>query len=135
MALNIPSSSPGVNGETFVDGKTATVLYYWNTNTLAYEVATVPSGGSGGGGTTSNVVVDNFPSTQEVTQEKTAVRYDEPDETTAYLGKAVAGSSENSGVWQISKLTFTGDIISISWADGNTSFDNTWSNRAFLTYT
>lgn len=49
-----------------------------------------------------------------------------------YKGHAVPGSTENSYVWRISKLIFVGEDISEIWAEGNTLFDKSWSER--LTY-
>jgi YD repeat-containing protein len=53
-----------------------------------------------------------------------------------YIGFAVPGASESDAVWQIFKMTYDGSdrLISIKFADGNSNFDNVWSNRASLTY-
>ena len=65
-----------------------------------------------------------------------AKRYDQADSTTAYLGDAAVASAEGSAVWRIQKLVFGVDgDVTITWADGDTSFDNIWTNRASLTYT
>jgi hypothetical protein len=110
--------------------------YVWDTNTLAWVKQTGSSGAVG-----SDVVVTNFPAVQEVSgtvATSAAVytkRFDQADSTTAYLGEAAVGSSEASGVWRIKKLTFGVDgDVSILFADGDTSFDNVWSNRASLSY-
>lgn len=50
-----------------------------------------------------------------------------------YVGKAAIGSSSASSVWQIKKIDETSGTV-ITWADGNSSFDNIWDNRASLTY-
>jgi len=65
-----------------------------------------------------------------------AVRYivDSTTSTTYYVCKAAAGSLESDPVWQIAKLDKL-NKISITWADGNTDFDNTYNNREALTYT
>ena len=60
---------------------------------------------------------------------------DEPDASTLYTGLAVIGTSEATNAWQIKKLTVTGTVTKIAWADGNDDFDNIWNNRAALTYT
>jgi hypothetical protein len=58
------------------------------------------------------------------------------DDATAYRGEAAPGSATSAAVWRIRKLTFgPGDDVTITWADGNSSFDNVWDNRAALTYT
>lgn len=54
-----------------------------------------------------------------------------------YLGRATIGSSTSSAIWQIQKIDESGTPITtvITWADGNSNFDNVWSNRTSLTYT
>lgn len=49
------SSLASIDGKTptLVSGRMPTVLYYWNVDTLAYQVATVPTAGAGGGGDAS----------------------------------------------------------------------------------
>jgi len=52
-----------------------------------------------------------------------------------YVGKAPAGASTASAVWQIQRLTDGGGgDLTLEWADGDTEFDNVWDNRASLTY-
>lgn len=55
-------------------------------------------------------------------------------EDVIYRGEAEAGSPLTSPVWRIRKITIVNDDISESWADGNTNFDNVWSDRYTLTY-
>jgi hypothetical protein len=50
-----------------------------------------------------------------------------------YIGKAVTGSLEASAVWQIFRMDETSGL-KIEWADGNSSFDNVWSNYSSLNY-
>jgi hypothetical protein len=53
--------------------------------------------------------------------------------TLEYIGEALAGSVEGSAVWGIRRIdTATGTIV--LWADGNTNFDNIWTNRESLSY-
>lgn len=53
-----------------------------------------------------------------------------------YVGKAIIGSSQASAVWQIRKLDESGTptTLSITWADGNSNFDNVWSDRLTESY-
>jgi hypothetical protein len=60
---------------------------------------------------------------------------DEPTAGIMYIGKATSGSSTSSAVWQIKKLTESGVVTSILFANGSNEFNNIWSNRASLTYT
>lgn len=50
-----------------------------------------------------------------------------------YIGKAVAGSSQASAVWQVQRIDESSGTV-VLWADGDTSFNNVWNNYASLTY-
>ena len=63
-----------------------------------------------------------------------SVRIDETDGTTAYFGYAAVGSSESSSVWKIKRIHVSGATTSVTYADGNINYDNSWTNRASLTY-
>lgn len=63
-----------------------------------------------------------------------AVRLDQVDADTLYIGEAAIGSSEANPVWRIRKFITAGTVSSIYWADGNLAFDNIWDNRTSLTY-
>jgi len=54
--------------------------------------------------------------------------------STTYLGYADAGSLTSASVWGIKKIIEISNDVSITWADGNTNFDNIWDNRLTLTY-
>ena len=64
-----------------------------------------------------------------------AVRVDEASTTVTYVGYAAAGTNAASALWRIKRMTVSGNVTTIEWADGNTNFDNVWNNRASLTYT
>ena len=51
-----------------------------------------------------------------------------------YVGKAAPGSDSTNAVWQIQRITTSGSLIHIEWADGNNSFDNVWDSRENLNY-
>jgi hypothetical protein len=64
------------------------------------------------------------------------LQVDEEGNTT-YIGYADAGTPTNGANWAIKKIVITntnGCDADITWADGNTNFDNVWDNRASLTY-
>lgn len=107
--------------------------YVWDVNTLAWIRQTGASGGAG-----TDVVVTNFPDVQSISgtvvSPSYSKQYDEVSSSLAYLGTASAGTSNSSALWQIQKLSFTGNSVSITWADGNANFDNVWNNRASLSY-
>lgn len=58
---------------------------------------------------------------------------DEASATITYVGKALPGTVTASALWQVQKIDTSGDLT-ITWADGNTDFDNVWNDRATLSY-
>lgn len=50
-----------------------------------------------------------------------------------YIGKALPGASESDAVWQAKKIDRTTGAV-ITWADGNSRFDNTATDLSALTY-
>lgn len=112
--------------------------YVWDTATLSWVRQS-----TGGTGTGGEVVVTNssIPVSQNgawnvsITFPTYSKRYDQADSTTAYLGNAAIGASEGSSVWQIQKLVFGVDgDVTVTWADGDNLFNNSWTNRASLSY-
>lgn len=83
--------------------------YIWNGSSWERD--------TGGGGSTSYAIRLDDTSTTNVT----------------YVGKATIASSTSSAVWQVQKIDETTGMV-ITWADGNSSFDNIWNNRTSLTY-
>lgn len=66
-----------------------------------------------------------------------AVRIDQAaDGVTYYTGQAPIGSATSSAVWRIKKtlLSDTSDDVVVTWADGDSLFNNIWDNRLSLTY-
>lgn len=61
-------------------------------------------------------------------------RLDEASASVTYVGKGAIGSADSAAVWQIQKITVSGTVTSITWADSNANFDNVWADRASLTY-
>ena len=54
------------------------------------------------------------------------------DGTYTYLGRAVPGTLTSTALWQIKRITdASGDV---TWADGNSDYDNVWDNIASLSY-
>jgi len=64
-----------------------------------------------------------------------AKRVDFISDNELYKGEAAVGSSESSAVWRIHKLLIgeDGDVTEI-WADGNSNYDNVWTNRLSYIY-
>ena len=75
---------------------------------------------------------DNDSVTSHQAELKTLI--DEVSETVTYIGKAVPGANTSSASWLIKRITESGTITTVAYADGNSSFDNVWDNRTSLTY-
>lgn len=61
----------------------------------------------------------------------------EIDDTTTtdviYQGWALPGTATSAASWKVRKIDISSGA-SISWADGDTNFDNVWDNIASLSY-
>lgn len=52
-----------------------------------------------------------------------------------YVGQAAPGTSESAAKWSIRKLIYSGSLnTKVLWADGNSRFDNVWTDYSSLTY-
>lgn len=62
-------------------------------------------------------------------------RIDFIDDNTLYRAEATVGSSENSAVWRIRKISLApdGDVAEL-WAGGTADFDKQWALRASYSY-
>jgi hypothetical protein len=63
-----------------------------------------------------------------------ALRMDEASATVTYVGTAYAGSLNAAASWAIKRITISGTVTTIEWADGDTNANNVWNNRAALSY-
>jgi len=63
-----------------------------------------------------------------------ALELDEVGGTTTYIGEADPGTATTTAAWRIKRLEETGPDIVITWADGDSDFNNVWDDRASLTY-
>jgi hypothetical protein len=113
--------------------------YVWDTATLSW-IKQVQNSSTG---TSADVNITNtsIPVSQNGAWTVTTLptlyskRYDQVSDVLAYLGDASVGSATSGSVWRIQKLVFTtGGSVTITFADGNTNFDNVWDNRASLSY-
>ena len=75
-----------------------------------------------------NIIID-----ETVDATPYAVLFDESADPILYVGEADAGSLQADAVWRIKRINTTTGVV-ITWADGNTNFDNVWNNRASLSY-
>lgn len=63
-----------------------------------------------------------------------ALRIDEIDADTTYKGIAACGVLNSESKWSICKISKSGTVTSITWADGDELPNNIWDNRASITY-
>ena len=57
------------------------------------------------------------------------------DDNHIYIGEANPGSAFGASVWRIKYIVIMSDgDVSVTWADGNDSFDNVWNNRVSYNY-
>ena len=59
---------------------------------------------------------------------------DEVDAATTYQCQAEPGTLTSAAKWRIRKILKVGTVTTITWADGNTEFDNIADDRLTLTY-
>lgn len=60
-------------------------------------------------------------------------RVDDVGGDVLYVGEALPGSSEASELWRIKKISGASDIT-ITWAEGNASFNKAWQQRLSYSY-
>ena len=63
-----------------------------------------------------------------------SIRVDTVSTVLTYVGEAAINVTEVDAFWKIKRLTTTGTVLKIEWADGNEEYDNIWNNRAALSY-
>jgi hypothetical protein len=63
-----------------------------------------------------------------------AMCVDEASSTVTYQAWAPPGTATASAGWRIRKITVSGTVTSITWADGDALYNNVWDNRAGLSY-
>jgi len=59
---------------------------------------------------------------------------DEADTSTTYVGKAKHDVLSSQAKWQIKKISITGTVTSIKFAEGDDTFERIWDNRTTYTY-
>lgn len=84
---------------------------------------------------TDNAVLDQLVVEMKVNNGAYAMQVDDTG-TTLYQGWAVPGTATSAASWRIRRVVSSGTPTdtSITFADGNDSFDNIWNNRASLSY-
>lgn len=107
------------------------------------ELVDKPIGGGGGsGGRATPYETNGTPAFIELIQNavptasqafSTRITTDSGDANVTYIGKAAVGSLTSAAVWQIQQVDETSGTV-ITWADGDSDFNNVWDNRESLTY-
>ena len=72
--------------------------------------------------------------TKRVSNEQLVTLIDEVSSTVTYIGSAAPGSVTSSAVWRIKKISVSGTVTSIEYADSDELFDNIWYNRGSISY-
>lgn len=62
------------------------------------------------------------------------MKVDQVDASTTYIGESAITIATSSPFWRIRKISVSGTVSSILWADGDENFDNVWDDRTSLLY-
>lgn len=116
--------------ESAFDGRIKNLIY--NTDTMEWEAQTSANGGSGGSG--GAVVISALTSSVETRDYSQKKMIDEISDNLIYIGESANGSDASDAAWRIKRISTSGTVTTIEWADGNGLFDNIWNDRASLTY-
>lgn len=63
-----------------------------------------------------------------------SVVIDEASDSVTYFGFAPSGALTSDALWKIKKMTVTGAITKIEFANGAASYNNVFDDRASLNY-
>lgn len=72
-----------------------------------------------------------FKKTQEVPN---MVYVDEASTSVTYVGETKPGIATSEPYWRIIKITESGNLTTVQFADGEDSFTQIWDDRASLSY-
>jgi hypothetical protein len=114
--------------DTIWDGKVKNLVY--NPSSMEWEAQEASSGGGGGGST----IISAATSSVEVRSMALKTAVDEVSSTLTYVGEAATGTITSDPQWRIKRLTQSGTVLLIEWADGDGAFNNVWDSRASLSY-
>ncbi len=63
-----------------------------------------------------------------------ALRSDEYSASVNYVGIAKVGTLDADSIWQIKRITVSGTVTKIEYAQGNAEFKFVWDNRLSYSY-
>jgi|TARA_R110000803_G_scaffold46198_17_gene97148 hypothetical protein len=78
-------------------------------------------------------IIDRLKADLEVQYDK--LIDEDADNSFTYVGEAVPGTDKSATIWRIKRIyELAGGDLEILWANGTSSFDKTWDDRATYTY-
>lgn len=72
--------------------------------------------------------------TTRIKDDEQAIQLDTTDPTGILVGMAKPGTATSAALWQIRKVNVVGVAVSITFANGTTTFTNVWDSRGSYTY-
>lgn len=63
-----------------------------------------------------------------------SMRIDEVSPTLIYIGESAVGASESDAIWRIKRITISGSLTKIEYAEGSAKWNSVWNDRASLIY-
>ena len=120
--IDAPVTVTPIGGTVIAEG------YVWSTSLLDWVPMQQPILNAGSVTIPGTVTVEGMTSLTTKYAEKIQIVGDY-----VYEAKAIIGSLEASAVWQASR-TYTVDPIKVTWADGDSLFNNVATNLSTLTY-
>ncbi len=61
-------------------------------------------------------------------------KIDQASATVTYLGQAAPGTATSAASWRIQRMSVSGTVTTMEYADGDLSYNNVWDNRASMSY-
>ena len=111
-----------------------TVGHSYDPNTDTVNPITVPQGNSLATSEKQDAIVAAIEGITISSPEYAKIVDGNTDPGTFYIGIAVIGSATTDPVCQAQKIETSGDNVTITWADGNSNFDNQFNAPNTLSY-
>lgn len=70
----------------------------------------------------------------QIISEEEPIFIDEASATVTYVGYAKLDTATNETGWKIKRISVTGTITQISYANKKETYENIWDDRAVLSY-
>lgn len=128
--LTLPALPAGTNNIGDIDVLTLPALPAGTNNIGDVDILSIAAGDNNIG----NVDVVSMPTvtTSDISY-TTAIEFSGANPV--YVGEAVAGSAKSGSLWRIKKITYSGsNPIDVQYADGVSTFNKIWDNRASYSY-